>query len=560
MGFNRLKFGALSFVLGISALFVLAPQMATAAVLTWDGEGADNNFSTAANWSGDVVPGDGDSVTIPYEVAMPTCGAVSLLNDLDPNTITLSGVSFTGSRPIDCYSTVSVTGNELMLSGNISANDTDSSQPYLNFEVAITAVAPLTIQSIWSTSSLSIGANDVTILGSSFAGGVSGSGDLTIDGYPSGSGGGSCSATNSAPDSSSFYGAVKTISEGSLSIISQPTALANNASSITKESDGYLSFRLNNGQNFTFTKPITLKGGTVGAYQNSDDDCNGPVAAQTLTLSGDITFTAETTFYLNKVNIIFTGALSGEEFVKIAEGQTGTISFVGGDEIVSQEKVITVDDTSTCYTVPFRIAANTKLVANADCGSLNYTEETPLEVLGTVSGTGKLPAIKIFDGGRIAPGNSPGCLATNGLVLEQGSTYDFELGGTTACSEHDQIVVTGSVNLGDGTLSTSLYNDYVPAIGQTYTIIQNDGTDAVLGAFSGLAEGAVFEQNGVTFSISYVGGDGNDIVLTVTAIGSSVAAPDTGLELISSNPMTALIGTVLVGAGIVLARRSLARR
>jgi len=29
---------------------------------TWDGGGAGNNWSTAANWSGDAVPGTGDLV------------------------------------------------------------------------------------------------------------------------------------------------------------------------------------------------------------------------------------------------------------------------------------------------------------------------------------------------------------------------------------------------------------------------------------------------------------------------------------------------------------------
>ena len=37
-----------------AALVVLAPQVVLAQ--NWDGGGADNNWSTAANWVGDVVP------------------------------------------------------------------------------------------------------------------------------------------------------------------------------------------------------------------------------------------------------------------------------------------------------------------------------------------------------------------------------------------------------------------------------------------------------------------------------------------------------------------------
>jgi hypothetical protein len=50
--------------------------------------------------------------------------------------------------------------------------------------------------------------------------------------------------------------------------------------------------------------------------------------------------------------------------------------------------------------------------------------------------------------------------------------------------------------------------------GSTYTIIDNDGTDAIRGAFSGLAEGATFTSGLATFRISYRAGTGNDVVLT----------------------------------------------
>ncbi|MDQ3089821.1 MAG: hypothetical protein M3Q24_01545, partial [bacterium] len=34
-----------------------------AATITWDGDGADNNWSTCANWSGDTCPGSSDVAT-----------------------------------------------------------------------------------------------------------------------------------------------------------------------------------------------------------------------------------------------------------------------------------------------------------------------------------------------------------------------------------------------------------------------------------------------------------------------------------------------------------------
>jgi hypothetical protein len=53
-------------------------------------------------------------------------------------------------------------------------------------------------------------------------------------------------------------------------------------------------------------------------------------------------------------------------------------------------------------------------------------------------------------------------------------------------------------------------------VGATFTIINNDGTDAVTGTFAGLAQGATFVVGGETFQINYKGGDGNDVTLTCT--------------------------------------------
>src|SRR5262249_2472257 len=42
----------------------------------------------------------------------------------------------------------------------------------------------------------------------------------------------------------------------------------------------------------------------------------------------------------------------------------------------------------------------------------------------------------------------------------------------------------------------------------------NDGSDAVVGTFIGLPQGTNLYIGGQKFSISYTGGDGNDVVLT----------------------------------------------
>lgn len=107
----------------------------------------------------------------------------------------------------------------------------------------------------------------------------------------------------------------------------------------------------------------------------------------------------------------------------------------------------------------------------------------------------------------------------NNLNIADGSTLDVSIGGLTADVDYDELNVSGSVTLA-GSLNVSL-NAFTPAAGNTFQIIDNDAADAVIGKFDGLAEGDILVTGAQAFSISYVGGDGNDVVLT--ALGNAGA-------------------------------------
>ena len=138
---------------------------------------------------------------------------------------------------------------------------------------------------------------------------------------------------------------------------------------------------------------------------------------------------------------------------------------------------------------------------------------------GTLLGEGILDANLSMNSGLTTPGNSPGVINVNDLTFS-GGTYSVELGSTTAGSGagyHDQLNVSGSVDLGAGTTLdvTVLTATYLPDLNDRFVIIDNDGTDdAVSGIFVGLSEGTDFIASGIALSISYVGGDGNDVELT----------------------------------------------
>jgi len=162
-------------------------------------------------------------------------------------------------------------------------------------------------------------------------------------------------------------------------------------------------------------------------------------------------------------------------------------------------------------------------------------------------GSGTTGNVVVAKGGTLAPGHSPGCLSTGNLTVT--GTFQAQLGGIDACTGYDQVKVTGTVDVTGATLGAELFGDFLPAKGQTFELISNDGADAVVGTFAGLAEGATFKVGTSTFSITYVGGDGNDVVISfVTAPGT----PDTGFALASSHPQITL-GVTILAAGSILA-------
>ncbi|HXI23964.1 MAG TPA: choice-of-anchor Q domain-containing protein [Pyrinomonadaceae bacterium] len=150
-------------------------------------------------------------------------------------------------------------------------------------------------------------------------------------------------------------------------------------------------------------------------------------------------------------------------------------------------------------------------------GTLNVSNNGTIKGTGTVSGP-----VSVNSGGTVAPGSSAGILNTGNVSFSSGSTHSVEIGGATAGTQYDQLNVTGTVSLGGATLSLTRLNSYTPNVGQTFTIINNDDTDAVSGTFNGLIQGATitdFLGTGQNATISYTGGDGNDVILTVSCPG-----------------------------------------
>ncbi|HXU77341.1 MAG TPA: hypothetical protein VN794_12285, partial [Methylomirabilota bacterium] len=119
---------------------------------------------------------------------------------------------------------------------------------------------------------------------------------------------------------------------------------------------------------------------------------------------------------------------------------------------------------------------------------------------------------------QISPGStSPGRLTVTGAcVFASSGTLSVFLGGTNAGVTHDQLQCGAAVNLGSAHLVISRDPNFLPAIGSSFTILSKTGAGAVTGTFAGLPQGASTNVGGIFFQVSYAGGDGNDVTLTVT--------------------------------------------
>jgi len=155
---------------------------------------------------------------------------------------------------------------------------------------------------------------------------------------------------------------------------------------------------------------------------------------------------------------------------------------------------------------------------------------------GTISGT-----VTINSGGRLSPGSSTAILHTGNLSLTTGSALIIQINGATAGAQYDQVDVTGGVTLGNATLAVA--HGLVPSAGQTFTIVDNDLSDAVAGTFAGLPEGGIFVAGASRFRISYVGGSGNDVTLTALN-GPPTISKSFGVATLALNDSTTLTFTL----------------
>ena len=277
---------------------------------------------------------------------------------------------------------------------------------------------------------------------------------------------------------------------------------------------------------------VTVAAGATLSLANSSETIGGliGVAGSNVTLgSGNLTIN-------NAAAANFAGVISG----------TGPVTKLGAG-------TQTLGGTNT-YTGATTVTGGT-LEVN---GSVATSSAVTVQTGATISGTGTTSPLTVNAGGNQTPGILIGKLTTTGNYVQNGALaiQIATPSGSVAGTDYDQVAIlgSGSVNIGAGATLAVTYTGtagtFAPGSGQTYVIIDNDGSvpaDTV-GTFNGLPGGSTVTVDGKALTIQYNGGDGNDVVLIAPAAGIYVDDdfPATGTvdgDLETAGMQSATMGT-----------------
>lgn len=554
---------------------------------TWTGAGANNNWTTAANWGG-TAP---SSSTSSYVVFAGT-------TRLSPNLTsarTVGAVTFASTAGAF---TIGSTGGYTLTIGSGGITDNSSNTETISAALALSAAQTWTVNAgtLAVTGTVSTGYNNLTITGSgnttisgAISGGSSGntltksgSGTLTLSGDNSSMGhllsltGGDLILTNSNALGSSTWGNV--ISGGSLHLQNNIT-VTEGSFSIAGTGTGSGAIVNDSGAN-TLAATLNLTGDTTIASTAGTLTLSGTVntnsSALTLTGAGNITVNAQvsgsgdlttagsgTTTFQQAIytsgdvtlggtgTIAVNSAIGNASSLTVSNSGTTTVSgavSVNGALTVSGSGDTTFASTTSAGAVSVTGSGDTTFASTLNASSValggtgNITVSGDINSNGAVAVTNSNSAATVALAGSINAGSNTVTIDSAATVNVTGSQINTS--GGLVVSGTGTVSVSSTLNLSGSSLTVS------GAVDATFT-----GTQINVGAITISSAGdTTFDTDINASSLTLAGagtttltGDGNNYISSVTVTsGELVLDKDSGYAV--SGTVTVTGGTLTLAA------------
>lgn len=491
----------------------LAPLLicgtAQAANHNWNGLGASDNWSSVTNWSSNGAPYANESgpITLVFPSGVSRPQNICNIAGLTVEAIILNGSSYklTGSTPIN----LTGAGNSLYSAGinNFISIPLVLNSAKLNFGQGTNA--GLRVYSVISGSG---GFKKI------------GRGDLYLEG----------ANDNTFTGTTTVLGGILHLAkQSSRACFSGPLVIGDTAgSSVGGGVDS--TVRMEGEQQMPFSTPVTVNPdgvfdmgshsaaiGSLTLIGNGEVESSGVSA--TLTVFGNVTSAnlvdpngyavasvrphlslggATRTFTTDSYLSFYGNISSGGGNAGIIKNGAKTLHFDGnntytGDTIINEGR-FSIYGTSPSSNIYMK--AGTQIISAATVGAV------------ACIASAFEPVIYINSG--VPPVN----MTTKNLSLDKASTFVAFIDGAMVGTQ-SLLTVLGTVNLGGCELKgeleiTATYN---PAIGTKFILVNNNLADPIAGTFNDLPEGSSFKFCGRRWTITYKGGDGNDVVLTLNS-------------------------------------------
>ena len=542
MGVSYTKLASVVAVAAVvgAVIFHQPVNAAPPATFTWTGAAGDHKMSTAGNWKEGAVPTEGSKLVFK---CVDSGGEEDIQNDL---TVALSGLevkklsSLPDNKSCTKYkiNTMRFTPDAEFTGDFTSIDDKDNRKiPYVELE------------NFGGLSNMKSNGFDFR-LKTPYGGPRMRRLEIANTGYNYIE----CASTNY-----STIAAEKIAGENA-------NVRLNGANNILIKNKGQLGIGLDDG---TSASKITFENGAMIAHgiDCHDDAYSRPGAGPDVTtvLSGDIVLNGDVEYKLpSNMTVKITGKLSGpgkliahkdNEGNVLIESSNNTSGTPNGRYGSTHEaKLIKLDDNKP----------NDILIAKrGETVLLNGRRKEVWVNEGGVIG-GNATTKHLYALGVVSPGNNSigKITASEAFGMFGASVYKAEI---LDKDHYDQIALEATLfygfELGGSRLDLTYLEGGVIKKGDTFTIIDNKTTYPMSGTFKDLPEGAEITAGGATFKISYVGGDGNDVVLTalndwnVPKASKAPKVPNTGGEKLAVNLIGAIAGIASAAALLIVAKR-----